>query len=91
MGRFKMGNDKIRGVELYTLYLLTNLQLILLSSDVLMVVKGRKQREVKSAGEVEDEINGASGADALSNLSPEEYKKAMENASPEDMQKAMKV
>jgi hypothetical protein len=58
--------------------------------DVLMVVKGRKQREVKSVGEVDDDVATSASAD-LANMTPEAYKKAMENANPEDLQKAMKV
>lgn len=57
--------------------------------DVLMVVKGRKQRAVKS--EVPEETGMATGLEGSMDLNSDAYKEAMKNANPEDIQKAMKA
>jgi hypothetical protein len=57
--------------------------------DVLMVVKGRKQRAVKS--EVPEETGMATGLEGSMDMNSDAYKEAMKNANPEDIQKAMKA
>jgi uncharacterized ubiquitin-like protein YukD len=57
--------------------------------DVLMVVKGRKQRAVKS--EVAEETGMATGLEGSMDMNSDAYKEAMKNAKPEDIQKAMKA
>ena len=69
------------------------------TGDILMVVKGRKQRSSKADFEAEDDMvtsmgdaSGAAGGGSLDEaMNSEAYKKAMANASPEEMQKAMKA
>ena len=69
------------------------------TGDILMVVKGRKQRSSKADFEAEDDmvtsmgdVSGAPGGGSLDEaMNSEAYKKAMANASPEEMQKAMKA
>lgn len=58
--------------------------------DVLMVVKGRKQRAVKA--EIGEESSGmATGMEGAMDSNSDAYKEAMKNAKPEDVQKAMKA
>ena len=71
------------------------------TGDILMVVKGRKQRSSKADFEAEDDmvtsnmgdVSGTSGGGGSLDeaMNSEAYKKAMANASPEEMQKAMKA
>jgi uncharacterized ubiquitin-like protein YukD len=63
------------------------------AGDVLMVVKGRKQRAAKM-DLMEDEAmsNGMSmGSEDPMDMNSDAYKEAMKNANPEDIQKAMKA
>ena len=55
------------------------------AGDVLMVVKGRKQRAVKS------ESSDAPMGDFATDMTPEGIAESMKNADPKDMEKAMKA
>lgn len=59
------------------------------AGDVLMVVKGRKQRAVVDSSPTDVSTGGFE--DMNPDMNSEAYKKAMENANPEDVKKAMKA
>ena len=63
------------------------------AGDVLMVVKGRKQRTVKSDSIKDDSMSNSmsSGLEGASNYDSDAYTEALKNANPEEMQKAMKA
>jgi uncharacterized ubiquitin-like protein YukD len=63
------------------------------AGDVLMVVKGRKQRAVKPDSADGESMGGAvsAGFEDSMDMNSDAYKEAMKNANPEDIQKAMKA
>ena len=63
------------------------------AGDVLMVVKGRKQRTVKSDSMKDESLSNSisGGLEGASNYDADAYTDALKNANPEEMQKAMKA
>ena len=61
------------------------------AGDVLMVVKGRKQRAAKPDAMEESAVSAGGGFEENMDMNSDAYKEAMKNANPEDIEKAMKA